>query len=110
MSSGVCSATFFCCTCALWHIAHFASSSVLTSVNATGLAAAAFACADGGGGASQNAKPTSAIVPTIACSQGARLCCTCALWRATKLWRISAPASISSTSTSQLCGPWYSQP
>jgi hypothetical protein len=27
------------------------------------------------------------------------------LWRATKLWRISAPASISSTSTSQLFGP-----
>ena len=28
------------------------------------------------------------------------------LWRATKLWRISAPASMNSTSTSQLCRAW----
>ena len=46
----------------------------------------------------------------MAYSHGVRWPSTWALWRDTKLWRISAAAGITDTSTSQLFGARYSQP
>ena len=69
-------------------------------------------CAPAGGlsGFRAAINPISSAVPATACVHEAGLPSAWALWRATKLWRISAPDSIRRTSTSQLCSPCTSQP
>src|SRR5438105_5911398 len=98
---------FLLASCSLWHITQRCPTTARTSAKLG--VAGCVDCADGAdgdcsAGASDTATTRSESTPPAAYSHGTRLACTSALWRATKEWRISAPASITSASTSQLWG------